>query len=158
MHYCRIDPNADLPEIERELRYWRTRQLLTVIPSTAREVGDDIARERMTVTPAVRTTTACVSPVNQADRSSPSHHDLIGAHPSVGLKDARHLATTEGCARRTDTVQMRTVTRPSRFNVEPQPVTTTRRSRVRPSATTQHMPGSSAGVARPASRAARTAA
>lgn len=42
MHYCRIDPNADLPEIERELRYWRTRQLLTVIPSTAREVGDDI--------------------------------------------------------------------------------------------------------------------
>jgi hypothetical protein len=42
LKFCVVSPDADLREIEAKLCEMRTRQLLTVIPSTAADIGKDI--------------------------------------------------------------------------------------------------------------------
>jgi len=42
VNYSRIPADASLPDIEAEIRYWRTRARLTVLPDIRAEIDDDV--------------------------------------------------------------------------------------------------------------------
>lgn len=42
LRFCTLPPDADRATIEAKISEMRTRQLLSVIPSTAAEVGEDV--------------------------------------------------------------------------------------------------------------------